>query len=87
MTPEQEISGLKRLCESWRKDCQRYAEGLREVRKQAVQFYDVSDFESDNWLELIDKINRVLSHDDDCPTCGEDHGGEVPLACETGDGE
>lgn len=86
MTPEQEIAGLKRLCESWRKDCQRYAEGLREVRKQAMQFYDVSDFESDNWLELIGTINRTLAHEDDCEVCGEDHQGNVPLACATGDG-
>lgn len=86
MTPEQEIAGLKRLCESWRKDCQRYAEGLREVRKLAMQFYDVSDFESDNWLELIAKINSVLAHEDSCAVCGEDHEGNVPLACETGDG-
>jgi hypothetical protein len=87
MTPEQEIAGLKRLCESWRKDCQRYAEGLREVRKQAVQFYDVSDFESDNWLELIGTINSVLAHEDSCQVCGDDHEGNVPLACATGDGQ
>lgn len=86
MTPDQEIAGLKRLCESWRKDCQRYAEGLREVRKLAVQHYDTSDFESYNWLELIGKINSVLAHDDGCAVCGEDHEGNTPLACETGDG-
>lgn len=87
MTPEQEIAGLKRLCESWRKDCQRYAEGLREARKLAMQFYDRSDFEGDCWEEVINSINSTLAHDDSCQICGDDHEGSVPLACATGDGE
>lgn len=63
MSPEEEISGLKRLCASWREDCHWYASGLREARKMAMQMYDISDFESDNWLELIEYINSVLAFD------------------------
>lgn len=63
MTPQEEINGLKNLCEGWRRDCQHYAEGLREVRKVAMQYYDASDFETDSWLALIEQINAVLSHE------------------------
>ncbi len=86
VTPEQEIAGLKRLCEAWRKDCQRYETGLRDVRKLATQGYDESDHESDRWLELVTAINRVLAHEDSCATCGDHHADEMPLACRTGDG-
>lgn len=86
MTPEQEKAGLKRLCEAWRKDCQRYEAGLREVRKLAAQSCHSSDFERDNWLELIDKINAVLIDDDRCGVCGDHHESAVPRECEAGDG-
>lgn len=86
MTAEEEIAGLKRLCEAWRKDSTRYESGLREVRKLAMQHYDRSDFECDNWIELIGKINSVLAFDDQCDICGDYHDGEVPRECQTGDG-
>lgn len=86
MMPEQEIAGLKTLLNAWKGDSKRYEEGLREVRKIAMQHYDRSDFESDNWLELIAKINSVLAFDDQCGICGDHHEGEVPRSCETGDG-
>jgi rRNA maturation protein Nop10 len=30
--------------------------------------------------------NRRYDEDDQCPICGDDHEGQVPLVCETGDG-
>ncbi|WP_020469666.1 hypothetical protein [Zavarzinella formosa] len=87
MTPEQEITGLRTLLDAWRADSQRYESGLRDVRKLAMQHYDASDFESDNWLELIAKINAVLAHDNQCGVCGDHHEGDVPFTCANGDGE
>lgn len=85
MTPEQEIAGLKTILNGWKKDCQHYEQGLRDVRKSAMQSYDVSDHESDAWLGLISQINSVLAHDEQCPTCGDsDCNGGLP--CESGDG-
>lgn len=86
MTPQEEIAGLKTLLNAWKDDSKRYEEGLREVRKMAMQSYDVSDFESDNWLELIAKVNGILAYDDQCGICGDHHEGEVPRDCQTGDG-
>lgn len=86
MTPQEEIAGLKTLLNAWKDDSKRYEEELREVRKMAMQSYDISDFESDSWLELIAKINAILAYDDQCGICGDHHEGEVPRACETGDG-
>jgi hypothetical protein len=86
MTPEQEIAGLKNICQAWRKDCDRYANGLMAVRKSAMQNYDVSDYESDRWLDLISQINAILAFDNQCDVCGDHHEGETPRACETGDG-
>ncbi|WP_238537789.1 hypothetical protein [Zavarzinella formosa] len=78
---------MKTLLNAWKADCQRYEAGLRDVRKMAMQHYDASDFENDNWLELIAKINSILAHDDQCGVCGDQHEGDVPCTCANGDGE
>ncbi len=87
MTPEEEIKGLKAICQAWRKDCDRYANGLMAVRRSAMQNYDVSDHESDRWLNLIAQINAILAFPAaQCHVCGDYHDGNVPRECETGDG-
>ena len=44
---------------------------------------------SDVTLAVVDYTEWLLTRfipSEDCPVCGEDHDGAVPISCETGDG-
>lgn len=82
-------------------DLQRRNEELEERLREAVEACVkceelLSPFEESGFLgsQALNKVRAVIAKaqeagealSDDCPTCGEDHEGIVPLPCETGDG-
>ena len=82
MTPEQEIAGLKTLLNAWKADCQRYESGLKAVRSSAIS----REKESGGFAAIVEFIDGVLAHDEQCGVCGDHHEGDVPLTCASGDG-
>lgn len=82
MTPEQEIAGLKTICQSWKNDCKHYRAALSAVRSLAEPYVD----ESGILAAIHNFCDEAIKHDMQCVVCGEYHEGNVPRECQTGDG-
>jgi hypothetical protein len=82
MTPEQEIAGLKTICQAWAKECKHYQSALGAVRKLAAPYVGQSGILS----AIHEFCDEALKHDMQCGVCGDYHEEILPRECETGDG-